>query len=70
MKLMNNPATLAFYNARKQRGDFKLISQFTGYSVSHISNISYGRRRINGTIADAMYVISQIRPKNSELAKS
>jgi hypothetical protein len=66
MSKLNCTAKQAFWNARKKDGDVQTISEVTGYSVSHVSNIISGRRRNNDIIADAMYKVSRRRIKNSE----
>jgi|688.fasta_scaffold270817_3 hypothetical protein len=63
---LNRSAKQAFYTARKRSGDATRIAETTGYSVSHISNVMAGRRKVNDTIANAMYKISSRRMKNSE----
>jgi hypothetical protein len=65
---LNSTAKLAFYNARKRSGDVARLSEVTGYSTSHITNVMNGNRSINPTIANAMYRISARRAKTSELA--
>lgn len=66
MNRLNSTAKLAFYNARKRSGDTQRIADMTGYSTSHITNISNGNRSINPDVASAMYNISRRRQKNSE----
>ena len=63
---MNRTAILSFYNHRSLRGDNARLSYEIGYSESHISNVKAGRRRINDTIANAMYYISRRRAKQVE----
>jgi len=63
---MNRTAILSFYNHRSLRGDNARLSEETGYSESHISNVKAGRRRINDTIANAMYYISRRSAKQVE----
>jgi hypothetical protein len=58
---MNRTAILSFYNARKRKGDLTRLSEITGYSVSHISNVTAGRRSVNTDLADAMYYVSRRR---------
>jgi hypothetical protein len=65
---LNSTAKLAFYNARKRQGDATRLSEVTGYSTSHITNVMNGNRSVNPSIADAMYRISSRRVKTSELA--
>jgi hypothetical protein len=64
---MNRTAILSFYNARYFNGDIARLSEKTGYSTSHISNVIAGRRSVSNTLADAMYYISCRRTKNSEV---
>lgn len=65
---MNNTAILSFYSRRSMLGDGQRISEITGYSESHISNVKAGRRRINSDIANAMYQISRRRQRQEEPA--
>jgi hypothetical protein len=65
---MNRTAKLAFFKARKRTGDTTRLAEETGYSVSHVSNVTSGTRKVNNTIADAMYMLTRRRIKNSELA--
>ena len=64
---MNRTAKLAFFKARKRTGDTTRLAEETGYSVSHLSNVTSGTRRVNNTIANAMYMLTRRRVKNSEL---
>jgi plasmid maintenance system antidote protein VapI len=65
---LNSTARLAFYNARQRQGDVTRLSEVTGYSTSHISNVINGRRSINPIIANELYKISSLRLKTSDLA--
>jgi hypothetical protein len=65
---LNRTAKQAFYVARSRKGDVTRLSENTGYSVSHISNVLAGRRSVNNTIANSMYRMSYRRMKNSEKA--
>ena len=65
---MNRTAILSFYTKRTRRGDVQRLADETGYSESHISNVKAGRRRINNTIANAMYYISRRRVRQGEFA--
>jgi hypothetical protein len=60
---MNRTAIRPFYRARQRQGDYTRLSEMTGYSVSHISNVVNGARGINDTLANAMYSISRRRVK-------
>jgi hypothetical protein len=62
---MNRTAILSFYKCRTLSGDNARLSYETGYSESHISNVKAGRRRINDTIANAMYYISRRRVRQT-----
>lgn len=64
-KRMNRTAILAFYKKRQLRGDNARLSDETGYSESHISNVKARRRRINDEIANAMYYVSRRRVKQT-----
>jgi hypothetical protein len=65
---MNRTAKLAFFKARKRTGDTIRIAEETGYSVSHVSNMTSGTRRVTNPVANAMYMLTRRRIKNSELA--
>jgi len=65
---MNRTAILSFYTKRTRRGDVQRLADETGYSESHISNVKNGRRRINNTIANAMYYISRRQVRQGEFA--
>lgn len=65
---MNRTAILRFYSYRTRRGDVQRLAEITGYSESHISNVKAGRRRINNTIANAMYYISRRRVRQEQPA--
>lgn len=64
-KRMNRTAILAFYKARQIKGDAVRLSDETGYSESHISNVKAGRRRVPTTLANAMYYLSRRRSKQT-----
>lgn len=66
MVRMSNAQKVAYFASRKQHGDVTTISENTGYSQSHISNVLAGRRTVNKTIADGMYSVSQGRKRNSK----
>lgn len=65
---LNRSAKLTFFNARKRQGDISKLSESTGYSISHITNVLAGRRSVPQTLANEMYSISRRRVKNSEKA--
>lgn len=63
---MNRTAILSFYRCRSLRGDGVRLSEVTGLSESHISNVKAGRRRISNELANAMYYISRRRVKQEQ----
>ena len=65
---LNRTAKLAFYKARRRQGDVNRISDETGYSPRMIYYTLSGERRVNDTIANAMYMVSRRRMKNEEYA--
>jgi hypothetical protein len=67
---LNRTAKLAFYKARQRQGDTTRLAEETGYSVSHVSNVTSGTRKVNNTIANAMYTLTRRRAKNSEYANA
>jgi hypothetical protein len=67
---LNRTAKLSFFKHRQKSGDLTRLSDETGYSVSHLSNVTKGRRRVNNTVANAMYMLTRRRTKSSELANA
>jgi len=67
---LNRTAKLSFFTHRQKQGDLTKLSETTDYSVSHLSNITNGRRRVNDTIANAMYMLTRRRTKNAEYAQA
>ena len=61
---LNRTAKLSFYTHRKRNGDLTRLAEETGYSVSHLSNVVNGNRKVNDTIANAMYMVARRRMKN------
>jgi hypothetical protein len=51
--------------ARQQKGDNNTLAEQTGYTPSFVSYVKRGERRINETLATAMYDLSKKRVKNS-----
>ena len=62
---MNRTAILNFYKCRTLKGDNSRLSEVTGYSESHISNVKAGRRRVPTELANAMYYISRRRVRQT-----
>ena len=67
---LNRTAKLSFFTHRQKTGDLTRLSEETGYSVSHLSNVTSGTRRVNDTIANAMYMLTRRRAKNTEYAQA
>lgn len=67
---LNRTAKLSFFTHRQKNGDLTRLSDETGYSVSHLSNVVNRRRRVNNTVANAMYMVARRRQKNSEYANA
>jgi ABC-type molybdenum transport system ATPase subunit/photorepair protein PhrA len=65
---LNRTAKLSFFRHRRRMGDLTRLAEETGYSVSHLSNVLHRRRRVNDTIANAMYNLTRRRMKNEEYA--
>lgn len=65
---LNRTAKLSFFTHRQRTGDVTRIADKTGYSVSHVSNMKNGARRINDTVANAMYNLTCRRQKNKQFA--
>ena len=63
---LNRTAKLSFFTHRQKTGDLTRLSNETGYSVSHLSNVTNGARRVNTTIANAMYMLTRRRAKKAE----
>lgn len=68
MSRLNKTAKMAFYVARKRQGDTPRLAEQTGYTTRFVNYVLTGERRVNDTLANAMYNISRRRLKNSELA--
>lgn len=68
MSKLNTTARLAFYNARRRSGDTQRISEETGYSLSHVTNVLNGNREANPEITQAAYQMARRRVKTSEMA--
>jgi len=67
---LNRTAKLSFFTHRQKNGDLTRLSDETGYSVSHLSNVVNRRRRVNTTVANAMYNLTRRRQKNAEYANA
>ena len=65
---LNRTAKLSFFTHRQRTGDVTRIADETGYSVSHVSNMINGARKINNTVANALYNLTSRRQKNEQFA--
>jgi hypothetical protein len=67
---LNRTAKLAFFKARQRQGDVNRISEETGYSPRMVYYTISGERKVNTTIANAMYMVTRRRQKNSDYANA
>jgi hypothetical protein len=67
---LNRTAKLAFFKARQRQGDVNRISEETGYSPRMVYYTISGERKVNDTIANAMYTIARRRQKNNSYANA
>ena len=65
---LNRTAKLMFFKHRRRQGDVTRIAEETGYSPRMIYYTISGERRVNNTIANAMYNLTRRRQKNEEYA--
>ena len=65
---LNRTAKLSFFTHRQRQGDVQRLAEETGYSTRMIYYILNGERKVNNTIANAMYVLSRRRQKNETFA--
>ncbi len=63
---LNKTAKQAFFTARRRNGDVTKVAKMSNQSISHVSNIMSGRRSVNQEVANAMYMVSRRRLKNTE----
>jgi hypothetical protein len=68
MTKLNPTAVLAFYTARKRKGDANVLYASTTYSRSHILNVLAGRRTIKKDMAKELFNLSKSRTKNKDVA--
>ena len=62
---LNRTAKLSFFTHRKRTGDVTRIANETGYSVSHVSNMINGTRKVTDVASNAMYMVARRRQKNA-----
>lgn len=65
---LNRTAKLSFFTHRQKTGDVTRIAETTGYSVSHVSNMINGVRKINNTVTNALYMLTRRRQKTEQFA--
>ena len=62
---LNRTAKLSFFTHRQRTGDVTRVAETTGYSVSHVSNMINGVRKVTDVAANAMYMVTRRRQKNA-----
>lgn len=65
---LNRTAKLSFFRHRQRRGDVNRVAEETGYTPRMVYYTLNGERRVNSTIANAMYNLTRRRQKNEEYA--
>jgi hypothetical protein len=65
---LNRTAKLSFFTHRQKQGDVQRLAEETGYSTRMIYYILSGERKVNNTIANAMYNLTRRRQKNEAFA--
>jgi hypothetical protein len=65
---LNRTAKLSFFTHRQKQGDVQRLADETGYSTRMIYYILSGERKVNDTIANAMYNLTRRRQKNEAFA--
>ena len=65
---LNRTAKLSFFTHRQKQGDIQRLADETGYSTRMIYYILSGERKVNDTIANAMYNLTRRRQKNEAFA--
>lgn len=68
MSRLNRTAKLAFYKARRRQGDTTRLAEATGFTTRFINYVLAGERKVNDTLADAMYSLSRRRVKGAATA--
>lgn len=68
MTKLNRTAKLAFYKARRRQGDTTRLAETTGFTTRFINYVLAGERKVNDTLADAMYSLSRRRVKGAATA--
>ena len=63
---LNRTAKLSFFKNRQRNGDVQRLSDETGYTERMIYYVLRGERRVNQTIANAMYNLTRRRMRNED----
>ena len=63
---LNRTAKLSFFTHRQRNGDVARLAEETGYTTRMIYYVLRGERRVNNTIANAMYNLTRRRMKNED----
>ena len=64
---LNRTAKLQFFKNRQRNGDVQRLADETGYTERMVYYVLRGERRVNKTIANAMYNLTRRRMHNEEL---
>ena len=63
---LNRTAKLSFFTHRQRTGDVARLADETGYTERMIYYVVRGERRVNQTIANAMYNLTRRRMKSED----
>lgn len=63
---LNRTAKLSFFKNRQRNGDVQRLADETGYTERMIYYVLRGERRVNQTIANAMYNLTRRRLRNED----
>lgn len=63
---LNRTAKLSFFKNRQRNGDVQRLADETGYSERMVYYVLNGERRVNQTIANAMYNLTRRRMRNED----
>lgn len=65
MNKLNRTAKLAYFNARRNKNDANLISEYSNTPKYSVFRMLSGRQRISHEVAEEAFYISKGRSKNS-----
>ena len=63
---LNRTAKLSFFKNRQRNGDVQRLADETGFTERMIYYVLRGERRVNQTIANAMYNLTRRRMRNED----